>query len=152
MTAFFKSQMLEKTIRLLFESKDVSLVKNYICRQFTKILSGRINIQDLIFAKEFRGLSGYKPGACVPALELTRKWILTDKRAIPRKGERVPFIIGNGPPGLPLIKLVKCPHEMLADEGLKINAVYYINKVLIPPLNRCLLLIGVDVNEWSVFL
>lgn len=64
--------MLEKTLKLLFETLDVSLVKKYICRQFSKILSGRANIQDLIFAKEFRGIDGYKPTACVPALELTR--------------------------------------------------------------------------------
>lgn len=64
--------MLEKTLRILFETCDVSIVKRYICRQFTKILSGNANIQDLIFAKEFRGVNGYKPGACVPALELTR--------------------------------------------------------------------------------
>lgn len=50
----------------------MSAIKRYVCRQFTKILSGKASIQDLIFAKEFRGISGYKPGACVPALELTR--------------------------------------------------------------------------------
>lgn len=50
----------------------MSAVKAYICKQFVKILSGRINVQDLTFAKEFRGIGGYKPGACVPALELTR--------------------------------------------------------------------------------
>lgn len=64
--------MLEKTLRILFETCDVSAVKRYVCRQFTKIMSGRANIQDLIFAKEFRGINGYKPGACVPSLELTR--------------------------------------------------------------------------------
>lgn len=64
--------MLEKTLKLLFETLDVSIVKKYICRQLTKICSGRANIQDLIFAKEFRGIDGYKPSACVPALELTR--------------------------------------------------------------------------------
>lgn len=65
-------QVLEKTLRILFETHDVSAVKSYICKQFTKVLSGRANIQDLIFAKEFRGINGYKPGACVPSLELTR--------------------------------------------------------------------------------
>lgn len=68
----YRLQMLEKTLKLLFETLDVSIVKKYICRQFSKILSGRANIQDLIFAKEFRGIDGYKPNACVPALELTR--------------------------------------------------------------------------------
>lgn len=66
------AKMLEKTIKILFDTLDVSVIKRYVCRQFTKILSGRANIQDLIFAKEFRGIKGYKPGACVPALELTK--------------------------------------------------------------------------------
>ncbi|XP_065368468.1 DNA polymerase zeta catalytic subunit [Calliphora vicina] len=142
------AKMLEKVLRILFETADVSQVKHYVCRQFTKLLSGRANLQDLIFAKEFRGINGYRPTACVPALELTRKWIQTDPRRIPRRGERVPFIITNGPPGVPLIRMVRHPHDVLADEGLKINAVYYITKAIIPPLNRCLLLIGADVNEW----
>ncbi|XP_017480915.1 PREDICTED: DNA polymerase zeta catalytic subunit-like, partial [Rhagoletis zephyria] len=142
------AKMLEKVLRILFETTDVSQIKQYVCRQFSKLLAGRANLQDLIFAKEFRGLKGYKPTACVPALELTRKWVQSDPRRVPRCGERVPFVIVNGPPGVPLIRLVRSPHEVLEDEGLKINAVYYITKAIIPPLNRCLLLIGADVNEW----
>lgn len=71
-----------------------------------------------------------------------------DPRAEPRRGERVQYLVINGPPGLPLIRLVRSPHEYLTNEALKINAMYYITKVLIPPLNRCLLLIGADVNQW----
>lgn len=66
------AKMLEKVLRILFETTDVSQIKQYVCRQFSKLLAGRANLQDLIFAKEFRGLKGYKPTACVPALELTR--------------------------------------------------------------------------------
>ncbi|XP_064541449.1 DNA polymerase zeta catalytic subunit isoform X2 [Drosophila montana] len=142
------AKMLEKVLRLLFETADVSRIKQYVCRQFTKLLSGRANLQDLIFAKEFRGLNGYKPTACVPALEMTRKWMQKDPRRVPRRGERVPFCIINGPPGVPLIRLVRSPHEVLANEGYKINAIYYITKAIIPPLNRCLLLIGADVKDW----
>lgn len=64
--------MLEKCLRILFDTKDISLVKKYVIRQFIKIISGRISIQDLTFAKEYRGSSGYRPGACVPALELIK--------------------------------------------------------------------------------
>ncbi|XP_059610831.1 DNA polymerase zeta catalytic subunit [Phlebotomus argentipes] len=142
------AKMLEKCLKILFETRDVSIIKRYTLRQFTKILSGKGNVQELVFAKEFRGVNGYKAGACVPALELTRKWKQSDPRMEPRKGERVPYVIVNGPPGLPLIKLVRSPKDLLMDEGLKINAFYYIQKVIIPPLNRCLLLIGVDVNDW----
>ena len=64
--------MLEKSLRILFETKNVSLVKRYVQSQMCKIASGRISLQELTFAREFRGLHGYRPGACVPALELTR--------------------------------------------------------------------------------
>lgn len=77
-----------------------------------------------------------------------RKSLLVDRRSEPRRGQRVPYLVVNGPPGVALIRLVRSPHDYLADEGLKINAFYYITKVIIPPLNRCLLLIGADVNQW----
>lgn len=47
-------------------------MKTYVERQFTKILQNRASVQDFIFAKEFRGRQGYKPGACVPALEIAK--------------------------------------------------------------------------------
>ncbi|KAI4460352.1 dna polymerase zeta catalytic subunit [Holotrichia oblita] len=142
------SKMLEKCLKILFETRDVSLVRQYVVRQFSKILTGRISIQDLTFAKEYRGASDYRPGACVPALELARKWVAVDKRSEPRRKERVPYVIINGPPGLPLIKLVRSPRELIADPSLRPNALYYITKVIIPPINRCFLLIGADVNNW----
>lgn len=79
---------------------------------------------------------------------LRRRWRLQDPRSEPRRGERVPYLVVNGPPGVPLIKLVRGPHEFLADPGLKINSFYYITKVIVPPLNRCLLLIGADASHW----
>lgn len=68
----FFLQLLERSLRLLFESCDVSKVKAYVQRQFSKIIQNRNSLQDFIFAKEFRGRQGYKPGACVPALEITK--------------------------------------------------------------------------------
>ena len=64
--------MLEKSLRILFETKNISMVKQFVQNQIYKIALGRISLQELIFAREFRGLHGYRPGACVPALELTR--------------------------------------------------------------------------------
>ena len=67
---FFK--ILEKSLRILFETKDVSQVKDYVNRHLMKLMTGRLSLQELTFAKEFRGIHGYKPGACVPALKLAR--------------------------------------------------------------------------------
>ena len=63
---------MEKSIRLLFEKKDVSLIKSYVQRQFAKIMEEKVTLQDFIFAKEYHGINRYKPGACVPSLTLTR--------------------------------------------------------------------------------
>ena len=69
---FLTLQILEKSLRTLFETRDLSLVKKYVQRQCSKLMEGRASIQDFTFAKEYRGMKSYKPGACVPALELTR--------------------------------------------------------------------------------
>lgn len=65
-------QVLEKSIKILFTTHDISMVKSYVQNQCTKLLEGRIGIQDCVFAKEYRGIHGYKPGACVPALDIAR--------------------------------------------------------------------------------
>lgn len=142
------AKILEKSLRILFEKKDVSQVKDYIQRQFVKLLQGRVSLQDLIFAKEYRGARGYRPGACVPALELTKHWTRKDKRKEPRTGERVPYVIVYGAPGLPLIQLVRSPDVVLGDPTLRVNSTYYITRAILPPLERCFSLLGVDINTW----
>ncbi|XP_065331760.1 DNA polymerase zeta catalytic subunit isoform X2 [Cloeon dipterum] len=142
------SKLLEKCLRILFTTKDLSLVKSYAIDYFQQVLLGTVSLQDFIFAKEFRGLSGYRPGACVPALELARQWVRVDRRAEPRRSERVPYVIIAGAPGLPLIRLVRSPHQLLDDPALRLNAEYYLTRALVPPLARCFNLLAVDVSGW----
>ncbi|KAM9316643.1 DNA polymerase zeta catalytic subunit [Gastrophryne carolinensis] len=141
-------KILERSIKLLFETRDISQIKQYVQRQCLKLLEGKASMQDLIFAKEYRGSFAYRPGACVPALELTRKMVAYDRRSEPRVGERVPYVIVYGTPGIPLIQLVRRPIDVLQDHNLRLNATYYITKQILPPLNRLLSLIGVDVFSW----
>ncbi|XP_032687505.1 DNA polymerase zeta catalytic subunit isoform X2 [Odontomachus brunneus] len=142
------AKILEKSLKILFDTKDISLVKSHIIRQFDKILRRRVSIQDLTFAKEFRGMRGYKANACVPALELTRRLIRKDPRAVPRTSERVRYVIIAGAPNQTLIQCVRTPMEVLTDPALMPNSVYYVTKVIAPPLNRCFNLFGIDVNTW----
>ena len=71
-----------------------------------------------------------------------------DRRAIPRTGERVPYLIVYGEPGRPLIQSVRNPTEVIESRNLRPNSQYYITKVIVPPLNRCFSLAGVDVMAW----
>lgn len=45
-------KMLEKVLRLLFTTRDLSQVKGYLYRQWTRILTDRAAVGDFIFAKE----------------------------------------------------------------------------------------------------
>ncbi|GFO03605.1 DNA polymerase zeta catalytic subunit-like [Plakobranchus ocellatus] len=142
------SKILERSIKVLFSTHDLSRVREYVTRQLHKLLEGKVSVLDLIFAKEFRGSLGYKPGACVPALEIARRRLRVDRRREPRVGERVPYVIVHGPPGLPLIQLVREPHDLTIDPALRLNATYYISKQILPPLDRMFSLIGVNVFKW----
>lgn len=142
------SKILKKSLKILFDTLDLSLIKMYTLRQFNKILQRRVSIEDLTFAKEFRGLNGYKTNAFVPALELTRRLMRKDPYAVPRTGERVRYVIVAGAPNQTLIQCVRTPWEVMCDPGLYPNSIYYITKVIIPPLNRCFNLFGIDINHW----
>lgn len=83
---------------------------------------------------------------CAPAV--LRRMMAYDRRLEPRVGERVPYVIVYGMPGVPLIQLVRRPMEVLQDPGLRLNATYYITKQILPPLARMFQLIGVDVFSW----
>ncbi len=62
--------------------------------------------------------------------------------------QRVPYVIIYDKPTLPLIKLVRTPMEFVNDCSLRLNAHYYIEKAIIPALNRCLGLAKMDVMKW----
>lgn len=143
------AKLLEKMLRVLFASRDVGAVKRFVKLQFSKILAERVSPQDFVFAREFRGLSGYQPGACVPALEIAQRLVRRDPRAEPLVGERVPYLVVYGHPGQRLIELVRQPGELLARQSAwRLNAHYYVQRVIGPALNRVLRLLGADCLHW----
>ena len=77
-----------------------------------------------------------------------RHYLVTDRRSEPRIGERVPYVVVYGTPGQPLIQLVKRPEDLLDNPALRLNGIYYITKQLVPTLDRCFSLLGVDVRQW----
>ncbi|TUF20349.1 DNA polymerase zeta catalytic subunit [Bagarius yarrelli] len=84
-----------------------------------------------------------KWGAKVVYGDTDRRMMAHDRRLEPRVGERVPYVIVYGSPGVPLIQLVRHPLEVLQDPALRPNSIYYITKQILPPLARIFSLIGV---------
>lgn len=67
---------------------------------------------------------------------ICRKRFAVDKYNEPLNSERVPYVIVFGAPGTPLYQLVREPQELLANSQLKLNTIYYVTRVILPPLHR----------------
>jgi DNA polymerase zeta len=76
---------------------------------------GNVSPQDFTYAKEVKmGMYSAKqappPGAAVSARKMK-----SDHRAAPEYGERVPYVIMEGEPGLKQVDRAIAPNEFLAD-------------------------------------
>ncbi|KAK7284352.1 hypothetical protein RJT34_19097 [Clitoria ternatea] len=143
-------KIMEQSLRLFFEHQDLLEVKKYLQRQWKRILSGRFSLQDFIFAKEVRlGTYSARISSLPPAAIVATKAMRVDPRAEPRYAERIPYVVIHGEPGARLVDLVVDPLEVLAiDSPFRINDLYYINKQIIPSLQRVFGLVGADLNQW----
>jgi DNA polymerase elongation subunit (family B) len=149
-------KMMEKVIRLVFENRDLSIVKSYCTKQWQKILEERVNIKDFIFAKEVK-LGKYKREDMLPPAAIVAKSNMSkDRRTEPLFGDRVPYIVvyhqQSAGPNARLIDMVLDPHVYLQQQSKGSRPVlhgrYYIEKQILPCLDRFLCLIGVDVKQW----
>ncbi|KAJ8772040.1 hypothetical protein K2173_027217 [Erythroxylum novogranatense] len=145
------AKIMEQSLRLFFEHKDISEVREYLQRQWARILSGRVSVQDFVFAKEVRlgTYSTRSSSSLPPAAIVATKAMRVDPRAEPRYAERVPYVVINAEPGARLVDMVVDPLDLLAvDSPYRLNNLYYINKQIIPALQRVFGLVRADLNQW----
>jgi DNA polymerase zeta len=138
----------EKALKMLFRTSDLSQVKKYFQQQCTKIMEGRISIQDFLFAKEVKLGTYSDRGPPPPGALIATKRMLADPRAEPQYGERVPYVVVTGAPGARLIDRCVSPEMLLQNDHIELDAEYYISKNLIPPLERIFNLVGANVRQW----
>ncbi|KAL8873361.1 MAG: hypothetical protein Q9174_001163 [Haloplaca sp. 1 TL-2023] len=142
-------QKIEETaLKILFRTSDLSQVKKYFQRQCTKIMRGRVSIQDFCFAKEVKLGTYSDKGPPPPGALISTKRMLADPRAEPQYGERVPYVVITGAPGARLIDRCVTPEVLLHNDHNELDAEYYISKNLIPPLERIFNLVGANVRQW----
>lgn len=142
-----QQKMEEVCLKLLFRTQDLSKVKEFCLKEWTKILQGHVSIQDFIIAKEVRLGTYSEKGVPPPGAAVAYRRILKDPRDEPQYAERVPYLISNAD-GRRLIDRARMPEELLSSRSLGIDAEYYIRNLLIPPLSRIFNLVGADVEEW----
>lgn len=138
----------EKALKILFRSADLSQVKTYFQRQCSKIMKGKVSLQDFCFAKEVKLGTYSDKGLPPPGALISTRRMLEDPRAEPQYGERVPYVVITGAPGARLIDRCVAPDELLRNDNNELDAEYYISKNLIPPLERIFNLVGANVRQW----
>lgn len=138
----------ERALKILFRTSDLSQVKTYFQDQCSKVMEGRISIQDFLFAKEVKLGTYSDKGPPPPGALIATKRMLADPRTEPQYGERVPYVVITGAPGARLIDRCVSPETLLQNDHLELDAEYYISKNLIPPLERIFNLVGANVRQW----
>ncbi|RXW22945.1 hypothetical protein EST38_g2912 [Candolleomyces aberdarensis] len=141
-------KMVENCLKILFRTQDLSEIKEYCCRSWTKLLENRASAQDFIFAKEVRMGSYSEAGAPPPGVMVAARKMLEDPNYEPQYAERVPYVIARGTSGSRLVDRAMDPLDFLNNSALQLDADYYITRVLIPPLERIFNLVGADVKQW----
>lgn len=79
-----------------------------------------------------------------------RKLVAADVWSEPLTGSRVPYVIVCGAPGTPLYHLVREPQDVLANPQLKLNTVYYVTRVILPPLHRWVRCLCLVAWQWAM--
>ena len=142
------SRVQEKCLRELFESKDLSRVKRYLQTVFTAVTTSALNTSDFVFAKEVR-TGTYRSPTLPPAAVVDDARRRRDPRAGALYSERVLYVVVCGPPGSRLVDICVDPVDLVnAGGNLRINATYYIQKQLLPALERIFSLLGADIRRW----
>lgn len=142
--------LMEKSLRILFRTRDLSQVKEYLQRQWAKMREGRVHAHDFIFSKEVR-LGTYSDRAQLPpSAYVASKMMSRDRRAEPRYRERVPYVVTHSMSGKErLVDMVLSPHEFLRKRHVvRLNMNYYITRQIVPALDRIFNLLGAETKSW----
>ncbi|KAI0724555.1 hypothetical protein C8T65DRAFT_704388 [Cerioporus squamosus] len=143
-----QQKMTETCLKILFRTQDLSEVKDYCCRTWQRILENKASIQDFIFAKEVKMGTYSDKVPPPPGVTVAARRMLEDPNDEPQYGERIPYVVVRGEPGSRLVDRAVSPHELFKDSHKRLDAAYYISRVLIPPLERIFNLVGADVRSW----
>jgi DNA polymerase zeta len=82
------AKILETSLTTLFRTRNLSAVREFCQRQFTRILANRVSVRDFMFAREVR-LGSYRLATVPPAAWVAAKRMAQDPRLEPAHGERV---------------------------------------------------------------
>jgi DNA polymerase zeta len=155
----YATQIIQKNaLQILFRMKDISVVRKYLEKQWTKLYNGHfgLKLSDFIFSKSVK-MSKYIARSSNDKLPLAaivahREKIKNGSKNNPPYGWRVPYVVVRNTKGQQTVsQSVVDPMEVLRrplNSPHRIHHDYYITKQINPALYRLFRLVGIDVELW----
>jgi DNA polymerase I len=132
-------KVLSKVLEVLLKEGNIEKATAYVREVIKNLEEGKVNIEDLIITKGIsRRLDEYK--GIQPHVELVKKIMKRSPEKAPMVGDRVDFVIVAGPE---LISKRAEDPEYVLEKGLKIDAKYYIENQILPPVERIFEALGI---------
>jgi DNA polymerase, archaea type len=132
-------KVLSKVLEFLLKEGSVEKATNYVKEVIKSLEEGKVNIDDLIITKSLsRNLHEYK--GVQPHVELVKRMIKRSPEKVPMIGDRVNFVIVAGPE---LVSKRAEDPEYVLEKSLKIDAKYYIENQILPPIERIFEAVGI---------
>ncbi|KAG8982295.1 DNA polymerase zeta, partial [Tulasnella sp. 427] len=108
-------KMVEKCLKILFRSQDLSEAKAYCQSSWQKLMDGRVSLGDFVFAKEVKMGKYSDKGPPPPGVVVAARRVTRDPRAEAQYGDRIPYVIVRGEPKSRLVDRAFEPMEVLKD-------------------------------------
>ncbi|KAJ2888498.1 DNA polymerase zeta, partial [Coemansia asiatica] len=140
-------RILEGAMDALFKTNDLSFVKSFVTAEIGRIFRGDLSVQEFIIAKEVR-IGTYSSRNLPAHAKVAADGMLRDMRSEPQYGERVPYVVVSRSRHSRLTDQVVRPQLLLQQPDLRLDYQYYVEKQILPALDRFLSLVGVDVHTW----
>jgi DNA polymerase I len=132
-------KVLSKVLEVLLKEGNIEKAAAYVREVIKNLEEGKVDIEDLIITKGIsRRLDEYK--GIQPHVELVKKIMKRSPEKAPMVGDRVDFVIVAGPE---LISKRAEDPEYVLEKGLKIDAKYYIENQILPPVERIFEALGI---------
>lgn len=145
-------KLMETSVKILFDTKNISIVQNFITKEFEKLYRGRYLVQDLCFSRKVK--MGYykRENSLPPAAYLAKELMDENESADVQYKQTVRYVVVRSKSKNALLReKATTPIDFMKNRksnNLQLDMEYYIMKHLIPPLNRIFNLIGIDCEPW----
>ncbi|MGC9058938.1 MAG: DNA-directed DNA polymerase [Candidatus Aenigmatarchaeota archaeon] len=136
-------KVLSTVLNILLKEGNTQKAFEYVREVIKNIESGNVDIEDLTITKSLsRNLSEYK--GVQPHVELVKKLMKRSPEKVPVIGDRVSYVIVAGPD---LVSKRAEDPEYVVQNKIKIDAKYYIESQVLPPIERIFEVIGIKRSQ-----